>query len=42
MEGGSLQKELYHFAQLHKTNLTTSAFIQQRSKIKSQAFEVIF
>ncbi len=42
MEGGSLKKELYHFAQFKQTTLTASAFIQQRSKIHSSAFEAIF
>lgn len=42
MEGGSLQKELYHFTQVSHVGLTPSAFVQQRSKILSLAFETIF
>lgn len=42
MEGGSLQKELYHFTQISRVGLTPSAFVQQRSKILSSAFETIF
>lgn len=41
MEGGSLQKELYHFTQVSHVGLTPSAFVQQRSKILSLAFETI-
>lgn len=42
MEGGSLKKELYQLKDMHKIELTLSAFVQQRSKISSQAFEAIF
>ena len=42
MEGGSLKKELYHFTQLKQIALSPSAFVQQRSKIRSSAFEAIF
>ena len=35
MEGGSLGKELSHFSSQKKMSLTASAFVQQRSKIKS-------
>lgn len=42
MNGGSLKKELYDFKDSHKTNLTPSAFVQQRSKISSKAFKTIF
>lgn len=41
MEGGSLKKEMYDFSQIHQIQITPSAFIQQRSKIKSEAFESI-
>ena len=41
MEGGSLNRELYHFAKAHKISITSSAFIQQRSKIRATAFESI-
>ncbi len=42
MEGGSLKKELHDFSVLEKTELTPSAFIQQRAKISSNAFRDIF
>lgn len=42
MRGGSLKKELHHFSELHKIDLTPSAFVQQRSKISSMAFKDIF
>ncbi len=42
MEGGSLQKELYRFSNIEKTELTPSAFVQQRSKISASAFVDIF
>lgn len=42
MEGGSLKKELYHFSQNKKIQLTPSAFVQQRSKISYKAFKDIF
>ena len=42
MEGGSLKKEIHEFCSIRKNSLTASAFIQQRSKISSRAFEDIF
>lgn len=42
MNGGSLKKELYHFSRFKQIDLTVSAFVQQRSKIRSSAFETIF
>ena len=42
MEGGSLQKELYSFGQIYRRDVTSSAFIQQRSKISGDAFKDIF
>ena len=42
MEGGSLGKELSHFSARKKLSLTASAFVQQRSKIKSEAFGAVF
>lgn len=41
MEGGSIQKELAFFSDKKKEALTASAFVQQRSKIKSSAFEAL-
>ena len=41
MEGGSLKKELHEICNIRKKSLTASAFIQQRSKISSRAFEDI-
>ncbi len=41
MEGGSLKKELYDFGKTNKIDVTSSAFVQQRSKIQYQAFETI-
>lgn len=41
MEGGSLKKELYDFWKIHKVEITSSAFVQQRSKISSLAFKAI-
>lgn len=42
MDGGTLEKELCDFTEINKIYLTSSAFIQQRSKIRSAAFETIF
>ncbi len=42
MEGGSLQKELYDFSEQKNIKITSSAFVQQRSKISSQAFKDLF
>ncbi|MBQ3133573.1 MAG: IS4 family transposase [Clostridia bacterium] len=42
MTGGSLQKELYDWSKIKKISLTASAFVQQRSKILSDAFKDIF
>ena len=42
MNGGSLKKELYDLSKIKKTTLTPSAFVQQRSKILSDAFKDIF
>lgn len=42
MEGGSLNKELAAFSARNCKDITSSAFVQQRSKIKSSAFEAIF
>lgn len=39
MESGSLKDELYKYFGLNKDNPTSSALIQQRSKIKYEAFE---
>ena len=41
MNGGSLKKELYDLSKIKKTILTPSAFVQQRSKISSEAFKDI-
>ncbi len=41
MEGGSLKKELYDFWKIHKVEATSSAFVQQRSKLSSLAFKAI-
>lgn len=42
MEGGSLNKELHFFASSNGIESTPSAFVQQRSKISSEAFKDIF
>lgn len=42
MEGGSIKKELLDYFEFDEATPTTSAFIQQRSKIKSDAFAAIF
>ncbi len=43
MEGGTLQKELYDFSKSYSIDVcSSSAFVQQRSKISSQAFKDIF
>lgn len=42
MEGGSLQKEMYRFSNIENIELTPSAFVQQRSKISTEAFADIF
>lgn len=41
MHGGSLKKELYDFYK-DKTLMTASAFVQQRNKIKPDAFKNLF
>lgn len=41
MEGGSLKKELFDFFKLNGVEITSSAFVQQRSKIHSDAFRDI-
>lgn len=40
--GGSLQKELYDFSTAREFAFTSSAFVQQRSKISSAAFRDVF
>lgn len=42
MEAGSIKDELYKYFGLHIDNPTASAFVQQRGKIKYQAFQWIF
>ena len=42
MTGGSLNRELYDWSKAKSITLTTSAFVQQRSKISSAAFNDIF
>lgn len=42
MTGGSLKKELYTFTKTKKITFTPSAFVQQRSKIASEAFKDVF
>lgn len=42
MEGGSIKKELLSYFDYDLDTVTSSAFIQQRSKIKPEAFEQIF
>lgn len=42
MEGGSIKKELLAYFNYDTNTVTSSAFIQQRSKIKADAFEQIF
>lgn len=42
MEGGTMKKELLEYFDYDKGTVTSSAFIQQRSKIKPEAFEQIF
>lgn len=43
MEGGTLQKELYDFSKVnHMDIFSSSAFVQQRSKLSSHAFKDIF
>ena len=42
MEGGSLNKEMYNYAQTTGISLTPAAFVQQRSKISSSAFYALF
>ena len=42
MSGGTLHKEMLDFFNFSKDVPTTSAFVQQRSKIKSSAFEFLF
>ena len=39
MESGSLKDELYNYFDLNINNPTSSALIQQRNKIKPEAFE---
>lgn len=42
MKGGTLQKELYKFSKLNNMDIfSSSAFVQQRSKILPQAFKDI-
>ena len=42
MGANSLKKELYEFKERERINVTSSAFIQQRKKIKVEAFRDIF
>ena len=42
MEGGSIKKELLNYFEYDANTVTSSAFIQQRSKIKPEALEQIF
>lgn len=42
MGASSLKKELHGFRELENIDVTSSAFIQQRKKIKTQAFRDIF
>lgn len=42
MGANSLKKELFEFSENLNINVTSSAFIQQRKKIKSDVFRVIF
>ena len=42
MEGGSIKKELLTYFEYDVNTVTSSAFIQQRSKIKPEAFEQVF
>ena len=41
MESGSLKDELYNYFDLNINNPTSSALIQQRNKIKPEAFELM-
>ena len=40
--GGSLSKELYGWSKFSSNTATTSAFVQQRGKIKPEAMEILF
>lgn len=42
MEGGGLNREIHNYSQKVGAKLTTSAFVQQRSKISSAAFYTLF
>lgn len=42
MESGTIRDELYKYFGISDSVLTTSAFIQQRSKVKHEAFKFIF
>lgn len=42
MNGGSLNKELYDYAQITKQEFSKSAFVQQKAKILPSAFSDIF
>lgn len=42
MRGGTLKQELYDLSKERKISVTTSAFVQQRSKISSTAFKALF
>lgn len=42
MRGGSINKELFNFFGSNPNMATSSAFVQQRSKLKPEAFEHIF
>lgn len=41
MQGGTLNKELCDFGKIHKVEATSSAFVQQRSKLSSYTFKII-
>lgn len=41
MGGNSLNKELFDFGQIHDIDVTSSAFVQQRSKLKEDVFPTI-
>lgn len=40
--GNSLNKELFDFGQIHGIDVTSSAFVQQRAKLKESVFPTIF
>ena len=42
MEGGSIKKELLDYFEYDVETATSSAFVQQKSKIKTEAFEYVF